>query len=219
MRRKLQILMLLGLSIALSLVPIRVGAAGKDHHAHEQKPCITQSMAQLKGDLRKLWIDHAIWTRNYIVSAVAGLEDQEKVLARLLRNQQDIGNAIKPYYGEAAGKKLAELLTEHIVIAGKIVDAAKSGNQKDVDKYNKEWYRNADDIAQFLSSANPNWPLKTLKDLLYMHLQLVADDLSARLKKDWDADIIAFDKGEEHIILLADTLTEGIIKQFPNSFK
>nr|WP_241675002.1 glycosyltransferase [Paenibacillus luteus] len=176
-------------------------------------------MVQFKFDFRKLWIDHVVWTRNYIVSAAAELQDQQKVLDRLLKNQQDIGDAIKPYYGEEAGNKLAALLREHILIAGKIVDAAKQGNQAAVETYNKEWYKNADDIAQFLSSANPNWSNKQLKDLLYMHLQLVTDAVKARLTKDWDADIIAFDKGQEHIIMLADALSEGVIKQFLQQFK
>jgi hypothetical protein len=47
---------------------------------------------------------------------------------------------------------------------------------------------------------------------------LVTDEVLARIKEDWEADIIAFDKGEDHIIKMADTLTEGIIKQFPNQF-
>lgn len=85
-------------------------------------------------------------------------------------------------------------------------------------KYNTEWYRNADDIAKFLSSANPNWSNKEWKDLLHIHLKFVADEAVARIKKDWDADIRAFDEGEDHIIKMADTLTEGIVKQFPNKF-
>jgi hypothetical protein len=52
-----------------------------------------------------------------------------------------------------------------------------------------------------------------------VHLQLITDDVSARLKKDWDAETIAFDKGEEHMIKFADILTAGIIKQFPMKFK
>jgi hypothetical protein len=160
-----------------------------------------------------------LWTRSYILSNLAGLLDQEQVLARLLKNQKDIGNAIKPYYGEAAGNKLAELLTEHIAIAGKIVNAAKSGNQADFEKFNKEWYKNADDIAKFLSSANPNWTHKQIKDLLDRYLQLLTENVAARLAKNWEADIIAFDQGEDHIIMLADTLTEGIVKQFPDRFR
>ncbi|WP_419096249.1 glycosyltransferase [Sutcliffiella tianshenii] len=183
-----------------------------------QNQKLSESAVQLKWDLRKLWIDHTIWTRNYIVSALADLDDKDKVLERLLKNQEDIGKAIQPFYGKDAGDKLTLLLKDHILIAGKIVDAAKKGDQAAVNKHNKEWYQNADDIAKFLSQANPNWKEQDLKDLLYMHLALVTDDVVARIKKDWDADIIAFDKGEEHIIVLADALSDGIVKQFPEKF-
>ncbi len=184
-------------------------------------PPTKQSEAEIKltFDMRKLWIDHTIWTRGFIVSNLAGLEDQKKVLERLLQNQVDIGNAIKPYYGKDAGNKLTELLKEHILIAGNIIDAAKKGDQANLEKYNKEWYRNADDITNFLTSANPNWSKKELTDLLYMHLKLTTDEVVARIHKDWDADIRAFDVGENHIIKMADALTAGIVKQFPKKFE
>jgi REP element-mobilizing transposase RayT len=191
----------------------------KANEVVSQNQKLSESAVQLKGDLRKLWIDHTIWTRNYIVSALADLEDKDKVLERLLKNQEDIGNAIKPLYGKDAGDKLTALLKDHILIAGKIVDSAKKGDQTSVNIHNKEWYQNADDIAKFLSSANPNWKEQELKDLLYMHLALVTEDVVARIKKDWDANIIAFDKGEDHIIVMADALSDGIIKQFPDKFK
>lgn len=207
---------LLFMLLMLSFMPVRAEAQGAERG--EKQTC-SQSMKQFQNEFRKLWIDHTIWTRNYVISAFANLEDQEKTLARLLRNQQDIGNAIKPYYGEEAGNKLTELLKENIVIAGKIVDATKKADQAALEKNNKDWVRNADDIAQFLSSANPNLPLKELKDLLHVHLQLLTDVINARSKKDWDADILAFDKGEDHIIVMADTISKGIIKQFPKNFK
>lgn len=206
---------LLFMSVALLFNPLHPEAKGK---ANPPRQCMDESSVQLQHALRKLWIDHAIWTKSYIVSAISDLDDQEKVLARLLKNQDDIGNAIKPYYGEEAGNKLAQLLREHIQLAGKVVEAAKSGNQDNFKKYNAEWYRNADDIALFLSQANPNWSNEELKELLYTHLQLLTDQVSARLKKDTDAEIVAFDQGEDHIIKLADVLTKGIIKQFPKKF-
>nr|WP_246565604.1 glycosyltransferase [Paenibacillus faecis] len=180
--------------------------------------CLSPKMVQLKGDMQKVWIDHTIWTRSYIVSAMSNRADQKDVLDRLLRNQQDIGNVIKPYYGEAAGNKLADLLREHILIAGKIVAAAKAGNQADMAKLEKDWHRNADDIAKFLSNANPNWQFKTLQDMLYTHLQLINEVVINCLKGDWKADIAATDKNEIHVIHLADILTEGIVKQFPEKF-
>jgi len=214
-------LTLLGLLLVSMISPVVAGAASSevDKKVVVHNQCLTPSMVQLNNNLRKLWTDHVVWTRNYIVSAVAGMEDQEKVLARLLQNQQDLGNAIKPFYGEAAGNKLAGLLREHILIAGKIVAAAKTGNQADVAKFSKDFYKNADEIVQFLSSANPNWSKKELKELLYTHLQLVTEAAVTRIGKDWDADIRTFDKAENHILKMADVLSAGIIKQFPAQFK
>jgi len=180
--------------------------------------CLSPQMVQLKGDMQKVWIDHTIWTRSYIVSAISDRPDQKDVLDRLLRNQQDIGNVFKPYYGEAAGNKLADLLREHILIAGKIVAAAKANNQADVKKLEMDWHKNADDISKFLSSLNPNWEFKALQEMWYTHLQYITDIVLYCLKGDWKSDIATTDKNEIHMIHLADILTEGIVKQFPEKF-
>lgn len=217
MKRKVVIsMLLLTMVLSFTLMPMEVNAAGKEPGA---ALCTNAAKVKLKQDMRRLWADHVGYTRNYIVSAIAGLEDQKDVLDRLLKNQQDTGDAVKPFYGEAAGNKLAELLREHILLAGSVLDAAKAGNQADLTKFNKEWHRNADDIAKFLSAANPNWSQKEQQDMLYKHLKLVTDIVSARLKKDWKADILTSDKNEDHMMMYADILSEGIIKQFPDKFK
>ncbi|MCY8939728.1 glycosyltransferase [Peribacillus frigoritolerans] len=202
------------------LFPLNMVAGTTSAYAKPQEQRISQSEVNFENEFRRLWIDHVLWTSNYITSATtAGAEDQTQVLARLLKNQEDIGNAVKPVYGEKAGNKLTELLKEHIVIAGKIVDAAKSGNDALVKQLNKEWYRNADEIAAFLSGANPYLKNEDLKNLLYIHLKFVTNDLTASLAKDWNARIVAIDEGVTHIILIADTISAGVIKQFPDKFK
>lgn len=173
----------------------------------------------LKMQQRKLWSDHVLWTRSFIVSDLASLEDKEPVLQRLLKNQDDIGNSIKPYYGEEAGNALSKLLREHIEIAGQVVAAVKDDKQDDLAKYNKLWRENADAIAKLLSDANPNWPNATVKDMLYKHLQFITNQVTSRKTKDWKADIAAYDKGEDHMLMFADTVSDGIIKQFPQKFK
>ncbi|MDX5476323.1 MAG: glycosyltransferase [Bacillaceae bacterium] len=209
-------LLLIGLSLLFLLnilaVPISATSLQEDQLNN-------QSEVQFANEFRRLWFDHVLWTSNYITSATtAGAEDQKDVLSRLLKNQEDIGNAIKPIYGDDAGNKLTELLKEHIVIAGEIVDAAKDGNETTVKQKNKEWFRNADDIAAFLSRANPNLKNEDLKKMLYMHLDLVTDDLKASLEKDWEARIVSIDEGVTHIILMSDAIAEGIVKQFPEKF-
>ena len=177
------------------------------------------SAVELRMAMRELWEAHVMYTRNYIISAVANLEDVGAIAERLLKNQDDIGAAIKPVYGDAAGNKLTALLRDHITIAVDVVKAAKAGASADLAQADKKWHANADELAAFLSSANPNWPKKDLTDMLYRHLELTTGEVVSRLKKDWAADIAAYDQGDAHMLMFADVLTKGIIKQFPDKFK
>jgi hypothetical protein len=199
------------------MVVVSSAESMKGNMTHEM--VCNKSVVDLRMAMRKLWEDHIIYTRNYIISALAGLEDAGKIAERLLKNQDDIGDAIKPVYGDAAGKKLASLLREHIMVATEVVKAAKMGNNEELTKANKKWETNADDIATFLSNANPNWPKQDLVNMLYKHLALTTGEVVSRLNKDWVADINYYDKGHEHMLMFADALTDGIVKQFPNKFK
>jgi hypothetical protein len=209
-------IMLLFLSFVL-IFPAFTNAEG-NKQAEPETQKLSQKTVQLRVDMRELWTEHAFWTEKFVTSSIAGLEDQGPVLKRLLKNQDDLGNAIKPYYGEEAGNKLAQLLREHIQIAGKVVAAAKSGNQPDFKKYSDEWFKNADDITNFLSATNPHYNKKELNEMLYMHLRLITEGVAAKLNKAWNQNITALDKNQNHLMHMADFLTNGIIKQFPNKF-
>lgn len=198
----------------LSAQPAKTKAATK----MPAKMVISKSSVELRMGMRKLWEDHITYTRNYIISALADLEDIGKVAERLLKNQDDIGDAIKPIYGDEAGKKLAALLRDPILVATEVVKAATMGNNEELSKASKKWTANADDIAAFLSGANPNWPKNVLQDMLHKHLEYTTQEVVSRLKKDWASDIQAYDKGHVHMLMLADALTDGIVKQFPDKF-
>jgi hypothetical protein len=168
--------------------------------------------------LRKLWADHVIWTRQYIIAAVAGTPDAAAAAGRLLKNQEDIGAAIATYYGKTGGDRLTELLKQHIMIAVDLVAAAKSGDQTAFAKHDARWTTNIGEIAAFLSGANPSWPKKDVLDLLALHLKLTKDETVARISSDWGADVAAFDDIFNEIMVVADTLYDGIVAQFPDRF-
>lgn len=177
------------------------------------------SRAAFQDAMRQLWEDHITWTRLYIVSAAARLPDVTPTAERLLKNQSDIGDAIKPFYGDAAGAGLTALLRGHILTAAKLIGAAQSGDTAAVSSVSAAWYANADSIATFLSSANPRqWPVATLRAAMKMHLDLTLQEATARLHGDWAADIAAYDAVHRHILQMADVLSDGIIKQFPSRF-
>ncbi len=198
---------------------VTLSFAGQKHDTMAGSMTYAKSAVGLRMDMRKLWEDHITYTRGYIVSAIAGLDDAGKAAERLLRNQDEIGAAIAPLYGDDAGKKLAALLRDHILIAADIVNAAKAGNNEGVAAGQKKWQENADQIAGFLSAANPNWPKQELLNMLYKHLAYTTTEVVSRLKKDWAADIEAYDSGHAHMLMFADTLTDGIVKQFPEKFR
>ena len=177
------------------------------------------SAVGLKLAMRQLWEEHITYTCNYIISALADLPDGDAVAKRLLKNQDDIGDAIKPFYGDEAGKKLSALLREHILIATEVVKAAKGGNQDQLAAAQTKWTANGKDIAAFLSSANPNWLRNDLEEMLQKHLDLTTGEVVGRLTKDWAKDIESYDKGHLHMLMFADLLSDGITKQFPAKFE
>jgi hypothetical protein len=176
------------------------------------------TQTEFKLAMRKLWEDHITWTRNVIFNIMDDLPGTDNAVARLLTNQDDIGNAVKPYYGDDAGNQLTALLKTHITQAADLLKAAKAGNDNEFKKLQGDWQKNADDIAKFLSKANPNWSESSLKKMMRDHLSLTTDEATARLKKDYAADVIAYDKVHDEILMMADALADGIIKQFPEKF-
>jgi hypothetical protein len=172
--------------------------------------------------MRTLWEDHVAWTRQFIVSAATesgNLSDIGPTTDRLLRNQTDIGDALKPFYGEAAGNQVTALLRDHILKAAALVTAAKAGDAAGVDAASAAWYQNADDIATALNGLNPKrWPLAEMKAHMKDHLDLTLAEAVARLQGRYADDIAAYDEVHVQILSMADMLSDGIIAQFPSRF-
>jgi hypothetical protein len=175
--------------------------------------------AQFQDAMRRLWSDHVVYTRLFIVDAAAGSADKDAATQRLLQNQTDIGNAVAGFYGRAAGDKLTALLKDHILIAASIVAAAKAGDNAKVTSENKRWHDNAVDLAKFLHGANPkNWPEATLQSALFMHLDQTLNEATHQLKGEYAASIKDYDAAMDHMLMVADILSNGIEAQFPSKF-
>lgn len=180
----------------------------------------SQSAIDFRLSVRALWQYQVTWTRSYIVSVLSGLDDVGPVERKLVKNQEQIGNAIKPYYGGMAGNRLAVLLRQHIVIAIEIVRAAKAQDAGALERAQKRGLKNADAISNLLNRAgNPLWDKQYMRQMFYKHLEYVMLQVSCRIKKDWDTEIKAYDDGLQHVLLLSDLLAKGVVQQFPEKFK
>lgn len=168
----------------------------------------------LSNSMRNLWVQHVMWTRSFIISTAASLEDLQAVTKRLLRNPTDFAIALSLFYPEEIAKKFEALLREHLLIGAKLVNHAKEGNTEEVRKDEIEWYRNADEIAFFLASINPYWNAFEWRTMLYKHLRMTEREAVERLNKRFENDIAEYDLIEQEALLMADMMTYGLINQF-----
>lgn len=212
------IAMLAGIALTLQSAAMPVAATTGSQSGSAPATGAGSAALALKQDMRKLWTDHVVWTRNYIVAALGGQPDAQAAAARLMKNQEDIGGAVGKIYGAAAGQQLTTLLKEHITIAVDLVAAAKAGDKAAQQTADAKWQQNAVAIADFLSKANPHWPRATLVELMKGHLSTTTSEVVARLNKNWDEDVRSFDEVYRHILMMSDALSDGIVKQFPAKF-
>jgi hypothetical protein len=216
------VLAVLACAAMLAVAPWRSAGAQADSQMHMSMHGagqITPRQLAFRNGMRALWEQHVAWTRLAIVSFAGGLPDLEATEGRLLRNQVDIGDAVKPFYGRAAGEQLTGLLRTHILIAVDVLVDAKAGHQHALSHDLKRWYTNANQIAAFLHRANPhNWPLHAMRQMMHRHLKLTTDEAVAQLGGHYPASIAAYDRVEHEILGMADMLSTGIIQQFPHRF-
>jgi hypothetical protein len=211
--------------IALSSAVVALAAAGGGgeaaaHGTASHAHAVTPEQLALRQDLRKLWEDHVTWTRLAVISLTTDAPDTQATVNRLLRNQADIGNAVKPFYGAKAGNALTALLREHILIAADLIAAAKADDTEAVASEQERWQANADEIAGFLSRANPNsWKPGEMRSMMRSHLRLTTQEVVARLEKRWADDVRAYDRIHVQILHMADMLSEGLVAQFPARFR
>jgi hypothetical protein len=215
--------MFLALGLGVGLVATLVVAGLGPHSSADAASGAAMNREAFRAQMRTLWAgDHIVWTRCLIVSAATLpelLPDLEETATRLHANQDAIGAAFKPFYGNEAGNELAALLHVHIDTAAELILAAKAHDNDAAADASARWYANAEEIAAFLHELNPShWPLATVEDLLEAHLDLTLQEAGARLAANYSGDIAAYDNVHGQILQLADALSAGIIAQFPQKF-
>lgn len=214
--RKEELVKLVAVALATVAVLVAAGAAAAQPAATHRT---TVSAQAFRGSMDRLWEEHVAWTRMAIVAFAAGAPNLTATEARLLRNQADIGNAIKPYYGAAAGAKLTGLLRTHILQAVTVLKAAKAGHKPQLNAALKAWYANGHEIAAFLSKANAkSWPLHATTMMMDDHLKLTTQEAVDELGGHWAASVADYDKVESEILMMSKTLADGIVEQFPSRF-
>jgi hypothetical protein len=175
--------------------------------------------AALSAAMRTLWDQHMEWTYKTVDDFFHNPDAVAPTLNRLLQNQRDIGAAFATYYGQAAGTELTNLLLTHIEDAVPVLQAAQANDATALASAEAAWYANAKQIADFLSSLNPtNWPTSVTEPMMSTHISQTTTYSVDLLQGDYAQSIVDYDLAESHMDMMADTLTQGIIAQFPKRF-
>ncbi|MFJ7914810.1 MULTISPECIES: hypothetical protein [unclassified Lysinibacillus] len=181
---------------------------------NDYRHCISKAESDFMAMNRILWMEHVNWTRMTIISIVFGLPDLPFVQERLLQNATDLGNCLRPFYGDQIADRYAELIKEHLLIAAQLVTAAAKGDTATADAKEKEWYRNADDIAIFLNRINPYLSIEEVQKMFYTHLALTKKEAVTMIQKNYQEDIQVFDDIEAEALAMSDMIASAIVMQF-----
>lgn len=199
--------------------PTATNAAASVHAGMNHTPAVKPSrQTVLYANMRTLWDQHMQWTYDAIVAFAADSPGLDATIARLLQNQVDIGNAVVPFYGKAAGKQLTDLLQTHIKEAVPVLTAAKAGDKPALDAAVTAWYANAADIGQFLAKANPNWAKNDMPEMMKTHITQTIGYATDVLTGNHAKAIADYDQAQAHMGEMADMLSAGIVAQFPKKF-
>jgi hypothetical protein len=180
---------------------------------------ITSSETALEQGMRALWEQHMEWTYATIAAFAVSSHGYSATAGELLHNQVEIGNAITPFYGGAAGTALTKLLTAHITGFVAILEAAKAGKTTAEKKAVAAEYANATQIGDFLHKANPsNWPRAAMERMMKTHITQTLVYATDQLVGKYKASIMAYLRAETHMLTMSDMLSSGLIAQFPQQF-
>jgi hypothetical protein len=188
--------------------------------APTQNGTVTPKALAFHDAMRALWEIHGTYTEDAIVDFVGGLPNTNAVVRRLLENQVQIGDAVKPYYGAKAGNELTTLLKAHINDAVATLAAAKSGAASALARAKAAFYSNGNQVAAFLHAANPrHWPLRAMRTMMRIHLNQVIALAVDQLKGNYTAANAEYNVYINHILVgMADMLSTGVMQQFPARF-
>jgi hypothetical protein len=212
------------IALASMIVVLAVSSTGESHaaggHAHTTAvPARTAKAIAFHDAMRALWEAHGSWTHVVIVSFVGNLPNLPAEEQVLVENQVDIGNAVKPYYGRAAGATLTKLLKAHILGAVTVLVAARSGDKKALAPAEAAWFANGRQIADFLHAADPAFLSRSAaRTMMKVHLEQVIGQAVDELTGNYPAGARAFGPYIHQILDMADMISGGIIRQFPGRF-
>ncbi len=195
-------------------------AHGPSHHSSAAKqPAVSAKAAETGAALRDLWIGHIFWVRSVALATLSKNDAAAKAAEQhVVENAKAIAGAIEPFYGAAAKDALFKLLAGHYGAIKEYLVAASAADSASQGKAIQNLTKNAEDIAAFLSKANPHLPKDTVAGLLQAHGGHHVQEIDELKAGKYEAEARTWEDMKSHMYVVSDALAQAIVKQFPRKF-
>lgn len=201
-------------SVTAALGLNTIGCSRSTDETPSQEPSAASKDA-LQDEMRLLWTQHAAWTRTLLVETLAGSSSTPHAKVRLREVHADLGDAVRPYFGDESADELTDLLEAESAAAIKLFESAQAQDQAAVTEATIEWRAQSRAIAELFANQSTSWDQEALRKTFDAHIDTTLAQVSARLEGDWAADIRAFDQLEDRNVVIADAITQGLAEAFP----
>jgi hypothetical protein len=168
----------------------------------------------LTNSFQRLWREYVLWTRIFIINIACNYHNLPYITQRIIENTKDFAVEFNLFYGYEKSKIFELLLNNHFYISVKFLNDVKAGDTESVVVDRMLWYKNADDLADFLSSINPNWSKTEWQNMLYDQLNALESESTCRFMTQFEANTLNIEEIENRSLIIANYMADGIIKQF-----
>jgi hypothetical protein len=173
----------------------------------------------MKQSFRDLWLGHIYWVQHAVLDSVKNSPaERDAVKKEVDSNTKQIASMLTPYYGEARSQQFQTLLDVNIDAVREYSEATTAGNKSQQDAALARLANNANDFGAFMSRINPHLSESTARGLLAVHGAHHVLQINQYKKKEYAHVDETWKLMREHVYVIADTLTQAIVKQFPNKF-
>jgi hypothetical protein len=194
-------------------------AAAHEHSSVTKQPALSAKAAQTGAAVRDLWVGHIFWVRNVVLATFAKNDAAAKAAElQVVANAKAIGASLEPFYGAAAKDALFKLLAGHYGAIRAYLVATASGDASGQAKATESVTKNAEEIAAFLSKANPNLAKDDVLGLLQAHGGHHIQQIQELKDAKYEAEAHTWEEMKAHMYVIADALTQALAKQFANKF-
>ena len=209
--------------LSLALTVLMGASAPAFAHATHTRAEAAQAINQVtQTDLvmRDLWLGHAFWVRMVVVQTLGGNVAAAAVAENAaVNNAKSLSAALEPFYGKPASEKTFTLLAGHYTAVKQYLLATKAKDSAAQDEARKAMFDNAEQIATFLSTANPHLPIDALRGMLLAHGGHHVVQIQQLQNNEYKEEVQTWDAMKDHMYSIADAMTYALAKQFPARFK